>query len=778
MKNTLSRSALGALSLTFALVAGVWAQTVVPQALHGDPSGVQTTENRIPPSTDADSRRPETRAPQRTETLPLTQLAQRADYRLFGIQNRQELEFTLRRDQLATHAALELAFTPSPALLPKVSHLLIYLNDELMSVVPVHEPVPGQLQKSTIQLDTAYLSTYNRIRIEFVGHYTDVCEDLAHSALWLDLSRQTRVIVHEETLPVANDLAFFPEPFLDLNDMQPQSIPFVFGAQPDAALLEAAATLASHFGSLAKWRTLDYPVHYNSVPDHNAVLLATNAHRPDLLANYPNVDRPVIDMISTPDNPWRKLLVVMGRDATDLKKAVQALSLGGPLLRGQTMQVDTVATLAPRQPYDAPNWMPTNRPVLFSELTDFPGQLEAQGLRPRPIRLNLNLPPDLFVWRSNGIPMDLIYRYTAPLKRDESRLTLSLNDRFVASYPLLPQGEQGTLARMHLHVLGNDPVADSASLVIPALRVGAQNQLGLDFSFATVVGNSEPGSCRTQLPTDMRASIDGRSSIDFSGYTHYIEMPNLRAFANSGFPFSRMADLSETVIVMPDQAQPDQVATLLGAASLIGSQTGYPAYRATITNDWNRAAEINADLLWIGPTPEGFKDRPDANLLLNHTTTVLTQPLRSRPDDNNSHRTQYDPDTTTLGTVRVGMTATAPMAAIVGMQSPFHPQRSMVGLLASGSDDLKLLRQALADPGKRNVMQGSVAIIRTSGVYGELVGPTYFVGQLRWWERVWFHLSDKPVLLATLAALMVLIMAFLVWKALRFVARRRLGRDT
>jgi hypothetical protein len=45
--------------------------------------------------------------------------------------------------------------------------------------------------------------------------------------------------------------------------------------------------------------------------------------------------------------------------------------------------------------------------------------------------------------------------------------------------------------------------------------------------------------------------IGDDSTIDFSKYYHFLAMPDLRAFANAGFPFSRMADLSESIVVMP-----------------------------------------------------------------------------------------------------------------------------------------------------------------------------------------------------------------------------------
>ncbi|MCQ4010726.1 hypothetical protein FK521_30520, partial [Klebsiella pneumoniae] len=38
----------------------------------------------------------------------------------------------------------------------------------------------------------------------------------------------------------------------------------------------------------------------------------------------------------------------------------------------------------------------------------------------------------------------------------------------------------------------------------------------------------------------------GRVLGHFSKYYHFIALPDLRVFANAGFPYSRMADLSDT----------------------------------------------------------------------------------------------------------------------------------------------------------------------------------------------------------------------------------------
>ncbi len=718
--------------------------------------------------------------PTRIRTFPFNRMQQGQDGMLYGIRNTKELEFTIRRDQRVPDASLRLHFTPSPALLPTVSHMRVFLNEEMMGTVPINTDPPGQRQSFTLPLDVSYLSTYNRLRIEFVGHYTEICEDLANTALWLDLGQNTQVEIVEEMLPLANDLAFFPEPFFDQNDMFGQIVPFVFAERPDTVTQEAAGILASYLGTEADWRDLKIAAHVDSLPAAHAIVMATNKVRPDFLADIPPVEAPVVAMVDHPEAPYYKLLLVLGRHSDDLKVATSALAMGEPVLRGASVSVSTLQPLEPRKPYDAPNWTPTNRPVYFAELAQYPGQLQVSGLRPPSIRLPLQVPPDLFVWRSKGIPLDLLYRYTPPIDRDESRLTISLNDRFVAGYPLEPIGERSALTKVRLDVVGSD-VADMASLRVPALLVGGRNELKMDFSFATTVGNASANTCRTTLPVDTRAVIDERSSVDFSGYAHYIEMPNLHVFGSSGFPFSRMADLSDTVVVTPAEPSTHEIALLLQSLAMFGAQTGYPAYRFEVISDWQEARQRDKDVLWIGETPEAFRERPDANLLLNHTQTRVTLPLR--PDRGLWHppAVPYLPgrgaEDLKDEAWRLDMRGVAPIAAIVGMASPWHPGRSMVGLLASTPSDVEMLQGALQDSGKRSAMKGSVVTIRSSGVSGEYVGPRYFVGDLSWWQRIWYHLSDKPWLLAIVATGVVLAIGVMLWIILGRVARRRLNLD-
>ena len=73
---------------------------------------------------------------------------------------------------------------------------------------------------------------------------------------------------------------------------------------------QAAAIIASWFGAKSGWRGQTFPVLYNALPDRNAIVFATNDHRPDFLREHPPVTAPTIEMIDHPNNPYMKLLVV------------------------------------------------------------------------------------------------------------------------------------------------------------------------------------------------------------------------------------------------------------------------------------------------------------------------------------------------------------------------------------------------------------------------------------------------------------------------------------
>lgn len=689
---------------------------------------------------------------------------------LRGARPEGSVEFGMRSDEVVAKALLNLDYTPSPSLLPVQSQLKVYLNDELMGVLPVTKEQLGKKVSAQIPIDPLYITDFNRVRLEFVGHYRDVCENPASSTLWLDVGRESYLDLTYQSLNVRNDLSHFPVPFYDSRDNRQLTLPMVFASAPDVLQQQAAAIIASWFGSKAGWRGQQFPVQFNQLPDRNAIVFATNDKRPYFLREHPPVKAPTIEMIDHPDNPYIKLLVVFGRDDKDLLQAAKGIAQGNILFRGSSVTVDDVKQLQARKPYDAPNWVRTDRVVTFAELKTYEQQLQSSGLVPDSINVALNLPPDLYLLRANGIDMNLNYRYTMPPIKDSSRMDISLNDQFLQSFSLNSSQDVNKLI-LRLPVL-QGLLDGKTEVTIPALRLGAMNQLRFDFQYMNPMPGGSIDNCITFQPVQNHVVIGDDSTIDFSKYYHFMAMPDLRVFANAGFPYSRMADLADTLVVVPKSPTEGQVATLLETAGGIGAQTGLAAINLRMTDDGGQIKDKDADLLLIGSIPQALKDDTKINLLVEATKSWVKMPMR-----------HYDlasiyPDTEArTPNTRTDVTSTGPMAAIIGFQSPYNDQRSVVALLADSPRGNELLTQALNDSGKRAAMFGSVAVIRESGVNSLRVGDIYYIGHLPWFERIWFALSSHPVLLAILAAVSIVLLAWVLWRMLRIISRRRLDLD-
>lgn len=689
---------------------------------------------------------------------------------LRGVNPNGSIEFGMRSDEVVSKAMLNLEYTPSPSLLPIQSQLKVYLNDELMGVLPVTKEQLGKKTLAQMPINPLFITDFNRVRLEFVGHYRDVCENPASSTLWLDVGRSSVLDLTYQTLPVKNDLSHFPVPFFDPRDNRQVTLPVVFAGSPDLMQQQAASIVSSWFGSRAGWRGQHFPVMYNTLPDRNAIVFATNDKRPDFLRDHPPVKAPVIEMISHPDNPYVKLLVVFGRDDNDLLQAAKGIAQGNILFRGDSVVVDEVKPLLARKPYDAPNWVRTDRAVTFGELKTYKEQFQSTGLEPAAISLSLNLPPDLYLLRSNGIDMNLNYRYTTPPSKDSSRMDISLNDQFLQAFSLNSTQESNRLL-LRLPVL-QGLIDGKTDVSIPALKLGAMNQLRFDFQYMNPMPGGSVDNCVTFQPVQNHVVIGDDSTIDFSKYYHFIAMPDLRAFANAGFPFSRMADLSETIAVMPKNPNEAQMETLLDVTGTIGAQTGFPSINLNITDDSRQIQGKDADIMVIGTIPDALKDDKRIDLLVQATQSWVNTPMRQTtfpsimPDE-----ADREPD------AKSTITSAGAMAAVVGFQSPFNDQRSVVALLADSPRGYELLTEAMNDSGKRAAMFGSVSVIRESGVNSLRVGDIYYVGHLPWFERLWYALSNHPVLLAILAAVSVVLLAWVLWRLLRIISRRRLDPD-
>ena len=123
------------------------------------------------------------------------------------------------------------------------------------------------------------------------------------------------------------------------------------------------------------------------------------------------------------------------------------------------------------------------------------------------------------------------------------------------------------------------------------------------------------------------------------------------------------------------------------------------------------------------------------------------------------------------------MASKAPIAAIVGMQSPAHPKRSIVALLAEDEAAYELLLKTFTDPKWRTNIKGSVAVIRDSGVHSLDVGKHYYVGYLPWWLKTWYELKNYPITLAALVIFALVTSSTILRRLLKHIGIQRIRHD-
>ena len=685
---------------------------------------------------------------------------------------RTTLDFGIRRDEIVTRAKLSLRYTYSPALIPSQSHIKLLLNGETLGVIPMTKEDAGKKLLYETEIDPRLMTDFNKLSLNFIGHYAEQCEDPTHSSLWADISGNSDITLDVRKLAVTSDLAVLPEPFFDRRDAGRLIVNFIFGDKPRRDTLQAAAVTASWFGKLATYRGVRFPTSLNTLPAGHAVVFAANDDRPAVLRDLPLATGPGIMVMTNPTDGTSKLLVLLGRNSEDLQGAAESLALGNIAMSGTSVAVKTLIRPVPRPAYDAPNWVRLDRPMRFAELVESPQTLQAFGHEPAPIAINLRIPPDLFTWRTKGIPLDLKFRYSPPSRSSESRLTMRINNELVQAFNLTPNGQAGERTRVRLPVLEDGLLSDSQSIVIPAFKLGIRNTLQYAFSFTYL----KESNCRDTQVDNITAMIDADSRIDFSGLPNFTEMPNLGFFATSGYPFTKFADLAQTVVVLPDQPTVQDIQTMLALMARMGESTGVTATRVRLAGPQDDSALKDADLLIIGTAPQQTlltKWAPSLPAGVIGATKRVSQ--SAGPMSFLFDWFGISSQSAAVVTSQENLVGNGPLAMLIGFESPLSASRSVVALTASAPELMANVLDTLDDTNRSLSIHGSAVYIRGQQVDSVLVGKIYTVGSLPFWTSLWYAMSEHPILLAMAAIVAIMIFAFALWRGLKVVAERRAG---
>ena len=704
-------------------------------------------------------------APEKQRILTFAEMGRSNGVRLTGTNRFVDLNSGIRLDELVTRASLNLKVLYPQGMRHDQSFIRVYVNDQLSALSQLSASRAGISHTMSLELDPTLFSDFATIRIEYDGTYDTECVDPGNPTLRVDIRPESALTIISKPLNLVNDLALLPAPFFDPRDNRKLKLPLVLPAQRTDLNLKAAGILASWMGAQAFYRQAEFDLLDTASPTRHTIILTTGDNMPQGM-NKAQIEGPSLMIVNAPDNPPVKHLYVMGRNEDELLQAVYGLVIEGQVLSGQKALVKKVELGAPRKPYDAPRYVPTNRPVRFGELIDFPGQLEVSADKPR-AALNLRLPPDLFSWAGRNIPMDLKYRYTAPSRWNDSLLNIEINNALIQSFRLAPRTEQ-VQNKINIDLLGQAELSSEESLQIPAFRVGGNNELAFGFGFM-----AEGGGACTRVSQVARGSIDPESTLDFSNLPHYTRMPNLTAFANGGYPFSIMADLSDTAIVLPANPTSLETRSFLNVMGLFGQWTGLPATRTTLIVSDKPEGIGSKNWLALGTSDRlGWLNDASMNLpmVLNDTERSMGLPpafqwLKGLWQNDS----ELQPGSETRALIQTA----GSLGAIVGFES--HLQAKKAGVIVTGTDQESFERAvaALSSYGDVAKIKGSVSLIRGNDIQSYSLGNTYISGALPWWLRLRIAFSEYPALIAVGGALAGVILAILAFGWLSSRANRR-----
>ncbi|MFN1130064.1 cellulose biosynthesis cyclic di-GMP-binding regulatory protein BcsB [Lelliottia nimipressuralis] len=712
--------------------------------------------------------------PSTVNSITVAQMGQPQGLVLSGGQLQGGMNFTLPVDQVITNAQLSLNLKVSPAMATRNATLQLMLNGQPLGTVPLGA-ADSDISRFQLDIPAALLVSSNNLSLQINDGEAMQCQRDLSDKYRVTILPDSRFELEGQQLDIGSDLSHFPRPFFDSMQMTPAAIAFAFAPTLSSDALSAAALISSWLGIQADYRGVSFAALHDTLPEKNGILIG---HPGDKIGGLtlPQSTEPMLQVIDNPANPVYKLLLVVGNDEAALRTAAWRLTRGNFALQTASISIPA-QTIPASKPYDAPRWIPTDRPVKLSELIRKDQSLTVTGIWHAPLRVAFRAAPDLFLWDGETIPLHIGYRFPTESWIDENRswLSMTLNDTFLHNLPVNKQGALETL----WHKVGGDARQEKFDMPLEPYMIYGDNQLSLYFNITA----KENAPCSVLLNNNIKSRIDEDSWIDLSHTRHFSLLPNLSYFVGASFPFTRLADYSQTVLLLPEQPTETQIVTLLDMAARSGNATGTALYN-------------NRVVLGV-PTAGG-------NLELLRTRDVLAVSGMAQHDFNQAllNASPFTSHDNTLG-VRTPSTwqklqrwlagdwtsdgveadryfsSNEAWRGFVSFRSPWSSDRLVVMALGSTDDQLSRLHDDLTSARINAGIRGDAAIITNeNGVRSFRVGSQFPSGEMPAHMMIVWYANQHSALLAILGLIMSSLAGLGLYAWLKKRARKRLNPES
>ncbi|HAZ74990.1 MAG TPA: cellulose biosynthesis cyclic di-GMP-binding regulatory protein BcsB, partial [Enterobacteriaceae bacterium] len=425
----------------------------------------------LPPPVASPTPAPAAFIPSVVSDISLAQMGQPQGIVLSGGQLQGGVAFTLPVSQVITNAQLALNLKVSPAMATRNATMQLMLNGQPLGTVPLGA-ADSDVSRFQLDVPAALLVSSNTISFKINDGDAMMCQRDLTDKYRVTILPDSKFSLEGQQLDIGADLSHFPRPFFDSMQMTPATIAFAFPAKLTADTISAAALISSWMGIQADYRGVSFAALTDRLPEKNGILVGHPGERIGGLT-LPLSTGPTLSIIDNPANPTYKLLLVVGSDDRALRAAAWRLTRDNFAL--QTPRVTVEGESIPvSKPYDAPRWIPTDRPVKLSELIRKDQSMTVNGIWHDALRVAFRAAPDLFLWDGETIPLRIGYRFPSESWIDEDRswLSMTMNDTFLHNLPVNKQGALETL----WHKMGGDARQEQFDMPLEPYMIYGDNQ--------------------------------------------------------------------------------------------------------------------------------------------------------------------------------------------------------------------------------------------------------------------------------------------------------------
>jgi cellulose synthase (UDP-forming) len=389
----------------------------------------------------------------------------------------------------------------------------------------------------------------------------------------------------------------------------------------------------------------------------------------------------------------------------------------------------------------------------------------------------MRLPPDLYYGSLRDLALHLSYRYNGVPLIDSSTLQTYMNSAYVSSTPMPRTDQASTVLETTVPV----PVGDMRPFT---------NSAAFKFDFQP----ARDAICMASLPLNLQGAVLKDSYLDLAELPHWTTLPNLELFANAGYPFTRMADLADTTVVLPDRPTPQELELFLSMIGHFSAQTGYPALNLTVTDAAGMTAGRGKDYLVMGTVADQAAFNTfdgalpvtvdEAGLHIHDTSDLYT-----RIRDGWWRARLWGPAWERVWSyLRLGpssqpgqldIAGAMPDVLIEGFEWPRRSGRSAVVMVLRNPEAVASFLPAFLRVSETSAIAQSVSVLRDGQFSSYRMGSdAYHVGALSPLVHATLLLQEYPGLIVLLAVISAVLMAGLVRAMLSRNARARLQGNT